>query len=76
MTAAVGEKRDLFVAGAGRGREDLPGLSRHTNAAAHVLGGQTVDRELPDVGLQLHAADRPSRHSWRCPDSRTTSRPM
>src|SRR6202142_166879 len=58
MTAAIGQKRNLFVAGPSRRCEDLPGLSGHTNAVAHVVGWHTIDRELPNVGLQLHAADR------------------
>src|SRR5262249_15507874 len=56
MTAGVGEKRDLFIIGASRWGEYLPGLSRHTNAAAYILCGLIVDWELRDVGLQLHAA--------------------
>jgi hypothetical protein len=58
MSAAVGQKRNLFVVGTACGSEDLSSLSRHPNSAAHVLAGRTVDRELPDVGLQLHPADQ------------------
>ena len=52
----LSESTQPLCRGTGRRRENLSGLSCHTNAAAHVLGGQTVDRKRPDVALQLHAA--------------------
>jgi len=39
MTAAVGEKRDLFAIRAGRGGKNLSGLSRYTNTVTHVISG-------------------------------------